>query len=164
MNIMEIIVPIGISGSGKSRLYRMRYSDYSLISPEIIRKELTGDINNHDKDDEVLMVVRRRIGDIMDEGKSIFYDDTNIDTRDRQAFSNSFIGIPDVKIIYVVLPADVELSLKRIDEDTKNNIEHSKAPDYVLDVQLYKYTYSLKNNFEGENVQEIIYVKPGDLD
>ena len=123
MNIMEIIVPIGISGSGKTRLYRMRYSDYSLISPEIIRKELTGDINNHDKDDEVLMVVRRRIGDLMDEGKSIFYDDANIDTRDRQAFSNSFIGIPDVKIIYVVLPADVELSLKRIDEDTKNNIE-----------------------------------------
>ena len=46
---MEIIVPIGISGSGKTRLYNMRYKDLYLLSPDLIRKELTGSISDQKK-------------------------------------------------------------------------------------------------------------------
>ena len=58
---MEIIVPIGISGSGKTRLYNMRYSDLTLVSPDLIRKELTGSISDQRKNKEVFEEVDRRV-------------------------------------------------------------------------------------------------------
>ena len=78
-------------------------------------------------------------------------------------FVEQFRGT-DVKIIYVILPADMETSYVRIKEDLKNKVDRSKVPFEVLIRQKGFYNQSLKSNFEGENVQEIIYIKPGELD
>ena len=67
MENMEIIMPIGISGSGKSRLYRMRYSDYTLVSPDLIRKELTGNISDQSQNTRVFKEVDRRIQELENE-------------------------------------------------------------------------------------------------
>lgn len=164
MSVMEIIVPIGISGSGKTRLYKMRYSDYALVSPDLIRKELTGSISDQSKNPEVFMVVRRRIEELLKEKKSFFYDATNVNPRYRKEFVDQFKGMEDVKIIYVVMPADVNVSFQRIKRDLKAKIDRSEVPSYVLSRQLGMYNSSVKSNFEGENVQEIIYIQPGELD
>ena len=58
---MEVIIPIGISGSGKSRLYEKRYKDYEIISPDLIRKELTGDISNQKRNKEVFQIALKRV-------------------------------------------------------------------------------------------------------
>lgn len=160
---MKIIVPIGISGSGKSRLYRMRYSDLYLLSPDLIRKELTGSISDQRKNREVFQEVDRRVDDLVKRGESFFYDATNVNTEFRKAFSDRFRGT-DVEIVYVVLPADLALSYKRIKDDLKNRVERSDVPHHALIRQLGMYNHSLKTRFEGENVQEVIYIKPGELD
>ena len=160
---MEIIVPIGISGSGKSRLYKMRYSNLALVSPDLIRKELTGSISDQTRNKDVFKEVDRRVEDLVARGESFFYDATNVNTEFRKAFTDKFRGV-DVKIVYVVLPADVNTSFKRIKNDLKNKVERSAVPGYVLSRQLGMYNHSLKTGFEGENVQEIIYIKPGELD
>ena len=160
---MEIIVPIGISGSGKSRLYNMRYSDLTLLSPDLIRKELTGSISDQRKNKEVFEEVDRRVADLVERGESFFYDATNVNTEFRKKFVEQFRGT-DVKIIYVILPADMNTSYMRIKQDLKNKVERSKVPFEVLIRQKGFYNQSLKSNFEGENVQEIIYIKPGELD
>lgn len=160
---MKIIVPIGISGSGKTRLYKMRYSDLTLVSPDLIRKELTGSISDQRKNREVFVEVDRRVDELVKEGKSFFYDATNVNTEFRKAFAEKFRGT-DVEIVYVILPADMETSYVRIKQDLKNKVERSKVPFEVLIRQKGFYNQSLKSNFEGENVQEIIYIKPGELD
>ena len=160
---MKIIVPIGISGSGKSRLYRMRYSDLYLLSPDLIRKELTGSISDQRKNREVFQEVDKRVDDLVKRGESFFYDATNVNTEFRKAFSDRFRGT-DVEIVYVVLPADLALSYKRIKDDLKNRVERSDVPHHALIRQLGMYNHSLKTRFEGENVQEVIYIKPGELD
>ena len=160
---MKIIVPIGISGSGKSRLYRMRYSDLYLLSPDLIRKELTGSISDQSKNREVFQEVDRRVDDLVKRGESFFYDATNVNTEFRKAFSDRFRGT-GVEIVYVVLPADLALSYKRIKDDLKNRVERSDVPHHALIRQLGMYNHSLKTRFEGENVQEVIYIKPGELD
>ena len=160
---MEIIVPIGISGSGKSRLYNMRYSDLTLVSPDLIRKELTGSISDQRKNKEVFEEVDRRVADLVKKGESFFYDATNVNPEFRKKFVEQFRGT-DVKIIYVVLPADLALSYKRIKDDLKNRVERSDVPHHALIRQLGMYNHSLKSNFEGENVQKIVYIKPGELD
>ena len=160
---MEIIVPIGISGSGKSRLYKMRYSDYTLLSPDLIRKELTGNISDQKKNREVFEEVDRRVAEYVKNGESFFYDATNVNTEFRKKFVEQFRGT-EVKIIYVILPADMNTSYMRIKQDLKNKVDRSKVPFEVLIRQKGFYNQSLKSNFEGENVQEIVYIKEGDLD
>jgi len=160
---MEIIVPIGISGSGKSRLYTMRYSDLTLVSPDLIRKELTGSISDQKKNKEVFEEVDRRVADLVKKGESFFYDATNVNTEFRKKFVEQFRGT-DVKVIYVVMPADMQVSYMRIKQDLKNKVDRSKVPFEVLIRQKGFYNQSLKSNFEGENVQEIIYIKEGELD
>ena len=160
---MEIIIPIGISGSGKTRLYNMRYSDLTLVSPDLIRKELTGSISDQKKNKEVFEEVDRRVEDLVKKGESFFYDATNVNPEFRKKFVEQFRGA-DVKVIYVVLPADMQVSYMRIKEDLKNNVDRSKVPFEVLIRQKGFYNQSLKSNFEGENVQEVIYIKPGELD
>ena len=160
---MEIIVPIGISGSGKTRLYNMRYSDLTLVSPDLIRKELTGSISDQRKNREVFEEVDRRVADLVKKGESFFYDATNVNSDFRKKFVEQFRGT-DVKITYVILPADMNTSYVRIKQDLKNNVDRSNVPFEVLMRQKGFYNQSLKSNFEGENVQEIIYIKPGELD
>ena len=160
---MEIIVPIGISGSGKTRLYNMRYSDLTLVSPDLIRKELTGSISDQRKNREVFEEVDRKVADLVKNGESFFYDATNVNSEFRKKFVEQFRGT-DVKITYVILPADMNTSYVRIKQDLKNNVDRSNVPFEVLMRQKGFYNQSLKSNFEGENVQEIIYIKPGELD
>lgn len=160
---MEIIVPIGISGSGKSRLYNMRYSDLVLVSPDLIRKELTGSISDQRKNREVFKEVDRRVADLVNEGKSFFYDATNVNPEFRKKFVEQFRGT-DVEITYVILPADMIMSYTRIKQDLKNNVERARVPFEVLIRQKGFYNQSLKSNFDGENVQKVIYIKEGDLD
>ena len=160
---MEIIVPIGISGSGKTRLYKMRYSHLPLVSPDLIRKELTGSISDQSKNKEVFQEVDRRIDELVKEGQSFFYDATNVNTDFRKAFVNKYKDT-DVKIIYVILPADVATSILRIKTDLKESVERAQVPIQALIRQYGMYNHSLKTNFEGENVQEIIYIKEGELD
>lgn len=160
---MEIVVPIGISGSGKTRLYNMRYSDLTLLSPDLIRKKLTGNISDQTRNRDVFKEVDRLIEEYTNEGKSFFYDATNVNTEFRKAFSDKFKGT-DVKIVYVVLPADIAVSIKRIKTDIKNKAERAVVPQHALIRQFGMYNHSLKTKFEGENVQEVIYIKPGELD
>ena len=160
---MEIIVPIGISGSGKTRLYNMRYSDLTLVSPDLIRKELTGSISDQRKNREVFEEVDRRVADLVKKGESFFYDATNVNSEFRKKFVEQFRGT-DVKITYVILPADMNTSYVRIKQDLKNNVDRSRVPFEVLIRQKGFYNQSLKSNFEGENVQEIVYIKEGELD
>ena len=160
---MEIIVPIGISGSGKTRLYNMRYKDLYLLSPDLIRKELTGSISDQKKNKEVFEEVDRRVADLVKKGYECVQDPTNDNSEFRKKFVEQFRGT-DVKVIYAVLPADMQVSYMRIKEDLKNNVDRSRVPFEVLIRQKGFYNQSIESNFEEENVQEIIYIKEGELD
>lgn len=160
---MKLIVPIGISGSGKSRLYKLKYNDYVKVCPDDIRKELTGDISDQSKNAEVFKLADRRIDDCIRNNKDCFYDATNLNTRFRKSFVNKYKDMDNVEIIYVVLPADVNVSNERIKKDLDNKVERSNVPYTVLLRQYEMYKETLKYNFSGENVQKVIYVKPSDL-
>ena len=136
----------------------MKYNHLALLSPDLIRKELTGNISDQSKNKEVFDEVDRRVDMMVKKGESFFYDATNVNSEFRKKFVNRFRGT-DIKIIYVVLPSDVEASYKRIKNDLSNNIDRSDVPLKALERQMDLYNQSLRTNFEGENVQEIIYFK-----
>ena len=136
----------------------MKYNHLALLSPDLIRKELTGNISDQSKNKEVFDEVDRRVDMMVKKGESFFYDATNVNSEFRKKFVNRFRGT-DIKIIYVILPSDVEASYKRIKNDLINNVDRSDVPLKALERQMDLYNQSLRTNFEGENVQEIIYFK-----
>jgi predicted kinase len=155
---MKIIVPIGISGSGKSKLYKDEYSNMTIISPDLIRYELTNDISNQSKNKEVFEIVNQRVEDCVKNNVDFFYDATNVNTKYRKSFVDKFKGNKDVEITYVVLPADVKVSYERIRNDIKNNVNRSDVPYDVIQIQYGLYKESLKHKFENENVHTVLYM------
>ena len=155
---MELILPIGISGSGKSRLYKKEYSDYKLVSPDEIRKFLTGNISDQSKNNEVFERVDNLIDWCIKHDMNVFYDATNINKKYRCKFVNQFKDKDNVKIIYLVFPADVELSNKRIRKDMSDGVDRSDVPYEVLERQMKLYKETIEKGFEDENVQEVIYL------
>lgn len=154
---MEIVIPIGISGSGKSRLYNLNYWEYVKICPDDIRKELTGSISDQSKNKEVFELAQKRIDDCIANDKNVFYDATNINTEYRKKFVNKYKET-NVRIVYVILPADVNISYQRIKNDLDNKVDRSKVPYQVLLRQYEMYKETLNSQFKDENVDEIIYL------
>ena len=155
---MELVMPIGISGSGKSRLFKEKYSDYKKVCPDDIRYDLTGDISDQSRNKDVFRIADQMIDKYVRSGENVFYDATNLNTKLRKRFTERYRGVDGVKITYVVLPADIELSHKRIQKDLENQVNRSKVPYEVLQKQMEMYKDCVESGFEGENVQEVIYL------
>ena len=154
----KLILPIGISGSGKSYIYNKDYKDCVQVSPDLIREELTGDISNQTKNKEVFKLAFKRVDEYLNKGMDVFFDATNVNKSQRKNFTDKYIGT-DVNVIYVVLPTDIDLSWKRIRKDISEKKNRSDVPHFVLVRQKEQYDNSLKLGFNDENVQEVIYAE-----
>lgn len=153
----KLIIPIGISGSGKSYIYNRDYKDYILVSPDLIREELTGDISNQSKNKEVFRIAFARVDEYLKREQNVFFDATNVNKSQRKKFTDKYVDT-DVEVTYVVLPADIDLSWTRIRKDIREKKNRSDVPYFALVKQKEQYDNSLKLGFEDENVKEVIYV------
>ena len=153
----KLILPIGISGSGKSYIYNKDYKDCVQVSPDLIREELTGSISNQSKNKEVFKLAFERVDEYLNKGLDVFFDATNVNKSQRKSFTDKYKDT-DVEVIYVILPADIDLSWKRIRADIRDNKNRSDVPYFALVRQKEMYDNTLKSGFNDENVQEVIYV------
>lgn len=153
----KLILPIGISGSGKSYIYNRDYKDYILVSPDLIREELTGDISNQSKNKEVFRIAFARVDEYLKREQNVFFDATNVNKSQRKKFTDKYVDT-DVEVTYVVLPADIDLSWTRIKKDIREKKNRSDVLYFALVKQKEQYDNSLKLGFEDENVKEVIYV------
>ena len=153
----KLILPIGISGSGKSYIYNKDYSDCVQVSPDLIREELTGSISNQSKNKEVFKLAFERVDEYLNKGKDVFFDATNVNKGQRKSFTDKYKGT-DVEVIYVVLTADIDLYWRRIRTDIRNEKNRSDVPHFALVRQKEMYDNTIKSGFNDENVQEVIYV------
>ena len=154
----KLILPIGISGSGKSYIYNKDYKDCVQVSPDLIREELTGDISNQSKNKEVFKLAFERVDEYLNKGQNVFFDATNVNKSQRKNFIDKYKDT-DVEVIYVILPADIDLSWKRIRADIRDNKNRSDVPYFALVRQKEQYDKSLEVGFNDENVQKIIYAE-----
>lgn len=154
----KLILPIGISGSGKSYIYNKDYKDCVQVSPDLIREELTGDISNQSKNKEVFKLAFERVDEYLNKGQNVFFDATNVNKGQRKNFTDKYKDT-DVEVIYVILPADIDLSWKRIRADIRDKKNRSDVPYFALVRQKEMYDNTLKSGFKDENVQEVIYAE-----
>ena len=153
----KLVLPIGISGSGKSYIYNKDYKDCVQVSPDLIREELTGDISNQSKNKEVFKLAFERVDEYLNNGQDVFFDDKNVNKSQRKSFTDKYIGT-DVEVVYVILPADIDLSWKRIRSDIREKKNRADVPYFALVRQKENYDNTIKLGFDDESVQEVIYV------
>jgi len=155
-SIKKLFLTIAISGSGKSWYIKNKLRedfpcvdkylvennlDISelVVSPDLMRKELTGDVSNHEKDAQIwkALVYTRTKEKLKTHGYCVF-DATNLSKR------NSFLKhFKNINKIGLIFKPDPILSIERITEDLKNNIDRSDVPSDAVNKQYDRFISSV---------------------
>lgn len=132
----QLLLLVGISGSGKSYFINKNGFKKYVVCPDDIRRELTGNVSDHSKEDEVWTTVYKRLGDNLNHYGKAVLDATNLISKYRVQLLDKF---PNTKTVAVVFPANPALSKQRIHQDLANGKDRSNVPDDVIDIQYSKF-------------------------
>ena len=88
MNMQNIYVLVGLPGSGKSTVAEMimrdSINDCAIVSSDMIRKEMTGDENNQEHNEEVFKLYYEAFKGHLRAGRNVVLDATNINIKARK--------------------------------------------------------------------------------
>jgi len=123
-------VMIGISGSGKSTYAQgLKTSlDSQLIETDDIREELTGNSEDQTRNREVFHIAKKRIKDILDQGKNAIIDATSVSVKSRKDWID--IGKEsnaEIRAYFIDTPVDIA--------KIRNQKRKRKVPTEVIDRQ-----------------------------
>lgn len=142
MGPKRIILPLGTSGSGKSTWIKSLPKDtYIVISPDEMRVEFTGNMNDKSKDTEIYEEVKKRAIEAVNNGKQVIIDSTNLQKERRRDFINAVKdAIPDVSLEYKLMPLNPTLAKQRIRTQIERGENRADVPETTIDrhAKLYK--------------------------
>jgi predicted kinase len=151
----SLLIPCGISGSGKSFLgsWLQKKSNIEIVCPDDIRLEKFGDINDQKNGGLVFNIANKRIASNLKNHKNVYFSATNLslnrtikDIVDTGIFED--LNPVEVHIILLGDSNDVDLCKSRIKKDLDNDIVRSSVPDEVVDKQHSRYL-SLKHDIDS---------------
>lgn len=147
---------IGIPGSGKSTYLKSIPKDnVSIVCPDDIRRERTGDVSKQYDNKKVWIEARKRIKESISKGLYTILDATNVDTEKRRDMLSMIRSeFPGIDTYARIFDADPEVSKQRIKKDLENEVDRSKVPDEVID-RMYKQYLETLNNIKSEEFTEI---------
>ena len=81
----KFIIPVGISGSGKSTwINTLEGQGYAVVSPDDIRREVLGTVNDQSRGSEIFQIAYQRVVDALNAKNSVIFDATNVSSSDRR--------------------------------------------------------------------------------
>lgn len=131
-NTPELIVIIGIPGSEKSH-WTSNYNKnnkYTVVSPDVIRMELTNDISDQSQNVKVWQITKERVIDLLKKGKNVILDSTMTNPIRRQEFIR---GLPTATLKAKIFFTDPEVSKARIVKDIQGGKNRANVPVEVID-------------------------------
>lgn len=149
MELSKLIILVGISGSGKSTWVNsldLEALGMRVVSGDIVRKELYGDISCQAYPKVVWSIVYERVADYLVAGYDVILDATHVKSKDRvsildylkekgvefEAYAKVFESIP-------------ELSKERIKGDLDGGVDRCIVNDKSIDKQFRQLTASIKS-------------------
>ena len=127
---------IGISGSGKSTYLKKRFKPEVVITPDNIRKEMTGDISNHSMEPVVWATATHRIKEALEKYGEAVLDATNVNAKYRHGFLTPFRQMGNVELVALVFEPNTDLAKQRVQKDVETGVDRSKVPATAIDRQL----------------------------
>ena len=151
---MKFIMLIGLPGSGKTTYAHLLLSqDPTLVwlSSDKIRGELYGDENIQGDANKVFRVLHNRVKDALNEGKSVIYDATNVNRKNRRGIINEIKNIDGIEICAHIVWAPYEVC-----------VERDKLRDRTVGEEVIKkFIYRWETPFIDEGFDEISLITGG---
>lgn len=132
-------------GSGKSTWIKKNSKalEAEVVCPDLIRKEITGDISDVSKDGRVWELARERTKAILSKGNNVILDATNCKTKYRNAFIKDVL-IDGVEVRFVLFKrVNPTLCKMRIANDMLAGVDRSKVPAHIVDTMFENYKASV---------------------
>lgn len=148
--MQKLIMLVGISGSGKSSYIRSHFIPEVVVSPDELRKKLSGDISDQSQNSKIWGMVPGLLKQKMEQYGKAVLDATNVDSRDRQKILSNFDS-DDIEKIAIIFEISPEEAKKRIHSDIENKKDRSQVPDDIIDKQYIKFKNgfnNIKNQFD----------------
>jgi predicted kinase len=146
-NKADVILPIGTSGSGKSTFVKsLPQENLVVISPDEMRVEFTGDINNKSKDKEIYEEAAKRAIQAVKNGKQVVFDTTNLTKDKRLPFIEAIKKeLPNANIKYKLMPLNAELAKQRIKAQLARDENRAAVSDSTIDRHAESYKQMLED-------------------
>lgn len=138
VNVPKFTILVGISGSGKSYWIKSNIdSNAIVVSPDGIRKELTGDISDQSRNKEVFPIAFKRAVDALNSGKSVIFDATNVVSNLRKNMLDYMRQnvTNDFKALAKIFDVDPKVAKERIRKGIESGHDRSNVPDEAVDRQ-----------------------------
>lgn len=137
ISVPKFIMTISPSGAGKSYWSKpMADKGWNIVNPDLIRKELTGDVSDQSKNAEVWKIAKERVVVLLKEGKNVILDSTMTTSKSRKQFLKDLpICVPYAKVFEI--PYDV--AWERIQNALKAGEDRSNVPEDVLKRQYHQF-------------------------
>lgn len=139
---------VGISGSGKSTYANGLKTSINaeLVETDAIRQDLTGNAEDQTQNAKVFEIAKKRVNDILVQGKNAVIDATSLSVRDRKDWID--IGKrnnAEVRAYFIDTPVSICKS--------QNNKRQRKVPEWVIDRQASKlYSPTKAEGFDSVTV------------
>jgi len=144
----DVILPIGTSGSGKSTFIKSINKDnkYTVIEPDAMRVEFTGDMNDKSKDKEIYAEAANRAIKSIQQGKPVIFDTTNLTKDKRLPFIEAIKKvIPNANIQYKLMELNPELAKQRIKAQLERGENRAAVSDATIDRHAESYKQALED-------------------
>ncbi len=144
----DVILTIGTSGSGKSTWIKSvnKNNQFVVISPDEMRVEFTGDINDKSKDKEIYKEAAKRATQSIKNGKPVIFDTTNLTKEKRRPFIEAIRKeLPNANIQYKLMPLDAELAKQRIKSDIAAGVSRASVSEETIDRHAASYKQMLED-------------------
>ncbi len=124
-----LVTYVGISGSGKSRLTKdFQEEGFVIISPDALRKELTGDISNQSQNGRVFQTAMDDLCSNLIFNYNVVFDATNLKETSLRTLLKHAEFYKAKAIVYVMMDSlDVDLCLSRITKDLEDGVDRAKT-------------------------------------
>lgn len=155
MNKTTLWVMVGLSGSGKSSVAKEiaeNNPNTIIVSLDNIGEELTGDYGNHENNEKVFKVFRKRIREALENNTNVIADATNITMRSRRAIIENIKGIKCNKIVYLIPKPFRQCKIDNL------NRQHP-VPEEVFDRQIRKFQIPFMKEGFDEGIIHYIHNK-----
>ena len=123
----KLAISVGVSGSGKTT-FGNKLENTTIICPDDIRKELTGDISDQSKNVEVWRIAYDRLRKSLENGEDVYFSATTLTSKNLKALLDVVEYLkPEITIYAFEDSRDWKLCEKRVKEDLKNGVERSNT-------------------------------------
>lgn len=150
-----LIFSVGISGSGKSRLYDKSLKDFgcALVCPDDIRQNIFGSINDQSNNAKVFQIANEQIISFLKKGDDVYFSATNLKATDVIGLLNNvYSEIKNNFFVQFCILTDSfkpNLCYQRIKDDLKNGIDRANVPEEVIQKQAKRFETMIKNIESG---------------